>query len=180
MDIHLKKAGIELAIVLALLWVPPLLTAAQEDLLSAQSQKYRAEQTSPFALARHEEGEEKVSPKEEDPRTMTEGEWEALAQKVGTNLEWIGIQMGVQPEVRAIYVPALTQEYLQAFQLSLLQGATKQQADILASQYIFARIRQLAAQSSSAPGGQAEEGWVYSPGGSFCEVSDGIRSYTFR
>jgi len=109
---------------------------------------------------------------------MTQGEWQALFQKVAINLDWIGIQMGVLPEVRAVYVPALTQEYLQAFQLSLMQGATKPQADILASQNTFARIRQLAPPSGAAPGIQGRDDCVYSRGGSFCSGTDGFRSFS--
>lgn len=114
----------------------------------------------------------------EDPRTMTQAEWQALAQNATTTLNWIGTQMGMPPQVRAVYVPALTQEYLQAFQMSLMQGATKQQADIWASQYTYARIQQLRAQSGG--GGQGGDGCVYSRGGSFCAGSDGFRSFSFR
>lgn len=131
-----------------------------------------------IVLARHEENPPSTGPQSEDPRAMTQAEWQALAQKVTVSLHWIGIQMGVEPQVRAVYVPALTQEYLQAFQLALGQGATTQQADILASQYIFARIRQLAGPGASS--GQGGDGCVYSRGGSFCAGSDGFRSFSFR
>jgi len=162
MEIRLRRIRIALVIGLALLWTNALSAEDQGWLVPAQLQQEHAEEPSG------------------DPRVMTENEWEALAQKVGMNLNWIGIQMGVSPQELAFYVPALTQEYLQAFQLSLTQGATKQQADILASQYIFARIRQLAAQSGSSLGSQGEEGCVYSRGGSFCAGTDGFRSFSFQ
>lgn len=114
----------------------------------------------------------------EDPRTMTEREWQELTQKAAMTLRWIGLQMGANPQELAIFVPVLTQEYLQAFQLSLQQGATKQQADILASQYIFARVRQLTAQSGG--GAQGGDGCVYSRGGTFCSGSDGFRDFSFK
>lgn len=177
MSISWKKVGIGLAIGLTMMWVHPLLPADQGWLVSAQAQQGGDEERSPFAFGQHEEDEEKESLQREDPRIMTQGEWLALAQQVAMNLHWIGMQMGVSPEVRAIYVPALTQEYLQAFQLSLMQGAIKQQADILATQYIFARIQQLAAQAG--PGSQGDDGCVSGRhGGSFCSGSDGFMSFS--
>ena len=161
---------------LAVIWGPPLMATGQAWPGSGPS--------SLFVLAGHEDDDDEVRPKRrdpqmrEDPRTMTQGEWQTLFQKVAINLDWIGIQMGVPPEVRAVYVPALTQEHLQAFQLSLMQGATKPQTDILVSQYIFARIRQLAPQSGPAPGIQGRDDCVYSRGGSFCAGTDGFRSFS--
>ncbi len=171
--------GIELAMQTIWIWIFLLLLGGPGAIVSAQPLS-QGNRLSPFMHGSYEESEGKEAVEPADPRAMTEGEWEALVQKVSVNLDWIGIQMGVQSEARAIYVPALTQEYLQAFHLSLTQGATKQQADILASQYIFARIRQLAAESGSAPGSQGEDGCVYSRGGSFCAGSDGFRSFSFR
>jgi hypothetical protein len=182
MNTHRKILGMEIGLAMQVtwLWTLLLLMAGSGALVSAQPLSDRDEESSHFTLVRHEEGQEQVAPDKDDPRAMAEGEWEALAQKVAMNLNWIGIQMGVSPQELAFYVPALTQEYLQAFQLSLTQGATKQQADILASQYIFGRIRQLAAQSGSSLGSQGEEGCVYSRGGSFCAGSDGFRSFSFQ
>lgn len=171
MNTRWRKVGAALAIALTMTWLSPSMTAGQDWRGSAQA--------TPFALVRHEEGGERVSPETGDPRTMTPGDWQALAQKVATNLHWIGIQMGAQPQQLAVFVPLFTQEYLQAFQVSLMQGSTKRQADILASQYIFARIQQMAAQSGGAPGTQGGDGCVHSRGGSFCAGSDGFRSFSF-
>ena len=61
---------------------------------------------------------------------------------------------GVPPS----YVPALTQEYLGAFQHALRQGATIPQADTVASQHLTAVIQQI----STPRGG----GWATAPSAS--------------
>jgi hypothetical protein len=61
------------------------------------------------------------------------------------SLHQLGMAMGVPSQTRAAYVPGLTQEYLQVFREWLVQGATVQQADIMASQYLYGRISQLMA-----------------------------------
>jgi len=123
MAIQWKKAGIGLVSGLAMLCMYSLVTENQSGPVYAQAQQ-----------------------------TMTQAEWQALAQQVATTLDRLGIQMGAPPQTRAVYVPALTQEYLRVFQRLLMQGATKQQADLLASQHIGALIQQLVAGAGSAPG----------------------------
>ncbi len=69
--------------------------------------------------------------------------WQTLARQVSMSLHRLGMSMGVPAHVRAAYVPGLTHEYLQVFQNRLVRGATPQQADVTASQYIYGRVGQL-------------------------------------
>ena len=78
---------------------------------------------------------------------MTQADLQALAYQVSANLHQAGAAMGVPPHVRAVYVPALTQEYLQVFQGAMMQGAMPQQADLIASQHIRNRVSQLMANA---------------------------------
>jgi hypothetical protein len=179
MTINWRKIGIELAITLTVIWAPPVVAADQAWPGSGPG--------SLFVLAGHEDDEDdeaEVRPERrdprtrQDPRTMTQAEWQAIAQKVSMNLHLLGIQLGATPQELAILVPTFTQEYLRAFQFALLQGANKQQADILATQHIFAQIQQLAARSGA--GGQGGDGCFYTRGGSMCSGSDGFLGFSFR
>jgi hypothetical protein len=123
MKTYWKKTGIGLMIGVAMLGMHPLLSGNQRGLVYAQTQW-----------------------------TMTSGEWQALAYEVAVTLDRIGIQMGVTPQVRASYVPVLTRKYLQVFQMGLQQGATKQQANMFASQYITDLIQQLMAGNNGGHG----------------------------
>jgi hypothetical protein len=143
MKIQWKRAGIGVVMGLALLGMSSLLPGNPRGLVYAQA-----------------------------PQTMTPGEWQALARQVAGRLDQIGRQMGVAPQVRAVYVPAFTQEYLKTFQMLLMQGASKQQADVLATRHIAGLIQQAMAQSGTASsGGYLRRGPFGSTG------SDGNCSY---
>jgi hypothetical protein len=81
--------------------------------------------------------------------SMPRIDWQGLAQHVAMSLDQLGMAMGVPPQTRAAYVPGLTREYLQVFRGWLIQGATVQQADTMASQYLYGRISQLMAGAQS-------------------------------
>ena len=90
-----------------------------------------------------------------------------LGYRVARQLDQQGAAMGFPPHVRAPYVSALTQEYLQAFQWLLAQGATWQQADMLASQHIAQRTQQLVAGAYQPPQRRrslSERGMLFRPG----------------
>lgn len=118
-----RQGRIGLAVVLAIVWMQPLLSGEHRGVASAQAQS-----------------------------SMTPNEWQDMTRRVASTLDQIGMQMGVAPQVRALYVPRLTQEYLRVFQGALLQGMPPQQADILASHYVVGLIRQAMAGSGSTPG----------------------------
>ena len=81
--------------------------------------------------------------------SMTQADLQALAYQVSVQLHQAGAAMGVPPHVRAVYVPALTQEYLQVFQNAMRQGAMPQQANLIASQHIRNRVSQLIANAQA-------------------------------
>ncbi len=179
METNWQKSWIALAIGLALIWAHPVVAADPAWPSSGGD--------SLFVLAGAEDDEDdeaEVKPEgkaprtRQDPRTMSQAEWQAIAQRVSMNLHLLGIQLGATPQELAILVPTFTQEYLRAFQFALLQGANKQTADILATQHIFAQIQQLAARSGG--GGQRGDGCVYTRGGSMCSGSDGFLGFSFR
>src|SRR5262245_15950484 len=66
--------------------------------------------------------------------------WQAMEQTVALHLT----QAGVPPA----YVPGLTQEYLSAFQVALLRGATMPQADSFATNHLVQVLQRLSAQGS--------------------------------
>ena len=70
--------------------------------------------------------------------------WQAMGQTVALQLT----QAGVPPA----YVPALTQEYLDACQVALLQGATMPQAEAFATYHLAQVLQRLSAQGSGGPG----------------------------
>ena len=131
----------------------------------------------PFLLVGHEGSQQPEGPERGDPRAMTQAEWQMISQRVSTNLYALGLQFGTSPQELAVLVPIFTQEYLRAFQFVLLQGGTKQQADILATQHIFAQIQQLAARTGA--GDQGGDGCVYSRGGAMCSGRDGFLGFSF-
>jgi hypothetical protein len=78
------------------------------------------------------------------PQPIFPSQWQALAQNVAVQLGRVGIPVQ--------YIPALTQEYLGAFQRALMLGATVPQADILATQHVTAVMqRALAAGVGGGP-----------------------------
>ena len=91
-------------------------------------------------------------------QTMSPAQWHALGQAVATDLT----QAGVPP----VYVPALTQEYLGAFQHALLQGATVAQADTFAAHHVTAMMQQMSTSPGrgQAPSGPRPSGPYTSPG----------------
>jgi len=91
-------------------------------------------------------------------QTISPAQWHALGQTVATSLT----QAGVPP----VYVPALTQEYLAAFQHALQQGATAAQADTFASHHTMAMMQQLSTSpgQGQAPSGPPGSGPYTSPG----------------
>lgn len=166
---------IPLALALTTLWTWPV-TASAQDLREA----LRVE-SSLLAADDDDDDEDETprpQPRREDPRTMTQADWRALARKVATNLQWLGLQMGANPQELQVFIPIFTNEYLHAFRVALMQGATKPQADILASQHTYALIQRLAQQSGGGGGGG--DGCHYSRGGTFCSGRDGFRDFTFR
>lgn len=174
MTIHWKRAWVWLVVALVTVWVCPLASVAQD---------WRdAPRFDSFTLVANDDDDDderpQRRPRREDPRVMTQAEWQAVARKVSTNLQWLGIQMGANPQELAVFVPVFTQEYLKAFQYSLMQGATKRQSDLLASQHTYVLIQRLAQQSGGSGGGG--DGCVYSRGGSFCSGSDGFSSFSFK
>ena len=77
------------------------------------------------------------------PQAVHPSQWQALAQTVAMNLSRAGIP--------APYVPALTREYLGAFQRALMLGMPAPQADMIATQHVTAVIQQaLAAMAAGA------------------------------
>lgn len=175
MNVPVKMLWVWLAVVLTTGWVWPVPTAA-EDRRGAS----RVDASTPAADDDDDDEDEtpRPQPRREDPRTMTPADWRALARKVATNLQWLGLQMGANPQELQVFVPIFTNEYLQAFRVALMQGATKPQADILASQHTYALIQRLAQQSGGGGGGG--DGCHYSRGGTFCSGRDGFRDFTFR
>lgn len=103
----------------------------------------------------------------EPAQTISPAQWHALGQTVATYLT----QAGVPP----VYVPALTQEYLAAFQHALRQGATAAQADTFASHHVTAMMQQISTspgrgQAPSVPPGSGPytspgQGWATPPPG---------------
>ena len=87
-------------------------------------------------------------PPREPAQSITPAQWHALGQTVATNLA----RAGVPPS----YVPALTQEYLGAFQHALRQGATMQQADTVASRHLTA-VHDGGEQRLVSPGTQSHQ-----------------------
>jgi hypothetical protein len=75
------------------------------------------------------------------PQAVHPSPWQALAQTVAMNLTRAGIP--------SPYVPALTREYLGAFQRALVLGMPAPQADMIATQHVTAVIQQALAAMGS-------------------------------
>lgn len=92
------------------------------------------------------------------PQGASQAELRAIAERVAVSL----LRSGIPPQ----YVPGLTEEYVGAFQLSLLRGATRAQADLIASRHVFAIIQNAVASAQPGGGGGNGGDWMRrTPGG---------------